>query len=528
MRLAGILGLVGGVVVLGAGAPRAHADLLRRIFDGPPAPGAAPAAPPAAIAAPAAVDDLAAWAGAPLETTLPQLIESTVHAAPALASAKFDIAIAEAQIEQTFGRDDWRLQGSLTGSRSTGGVFSGFAIDHSTQVNAGFDAIRPLWTGGAVDLHAGSSYSNTALKGLGGENKQWFDTITATVTQPLLKNRGRALFEAGERRANLVHDAATLARRAAAITAIQTVVSGYWDLVLAEKQLAITQQSLELARERLRVTQVGNSGGKIAKSEIPAVEQIIATREEDVLTTELAILDRSIVVRRAAGMAVGARALALHVATDVEAADADPQIDALLERAYAQSPELAQLAKQAAIDTLDIEVTENNLLPQLDAALTLGPSGQDAGFGTALRNLVEFDQFAVSGSLTYSQTIRNRAVTAQSKQLRMQREKRKVTAFDLRAQVAQAMAQAVAQLELAKRRLALSHRAIELATQNISIETDRFNLGKSTNFDVLNRLEELRQAELREAQAKVDYQKADTVIAALTGDLLVRYGVTID
>ncbi len=67
----------------------------------------------------------------------------------------------------------------------------------------------------------------------------------------------------------------------------------------------------------------------------------------------------------------------------------------------------------------------------------------------------------------------------------------------MRAQIAQATARAVAQAELARRRVALSQRAIDLATENIKIETDRFNLGKATNFDVLNRQEELRQAELR-------------------------------
>ena len=45
-------------------------------------------------------------------------------------------------------------------------------------------------------------------------------------------------------------------------------------------QVAITQASLDLARERLRVTQIGVNGGKTAEAEVPAVLQTIATREE--------------------------------------------------------------------------------------------------------------------------------------------------------------------------------------------------------------------------------------------------------
>jgi len=45
---------------------------------------------------------------------------------------------------------------------------------------------------------------------------------------------------------------------------------------------------------------------------------------------------------------------------------------------------------------------------------------------------------------------------------------------------------------------------------------------------VLNRLEDLRQAELRKAQALIDWHKAEVVIQSLTGDVLPMYGITVD
>jgi outer membrane protein TolC len=69
---------------------------------------------------------------------------------------------------------------------------------------------------------------------------------------------------------------------------------------------------------------------------------------------------------------------------------------------------------------------------------------------------------------------------------------------------------------------------VRLANENIKIETDRFNLGKSTNFDVLNRQEDLRQAELRKTQALIDWHKAEIVVQALTGDILPMYGIAVE
>jgi outer membrane protein len=467
--------------------------------------------------------DLTSWAGEARATTLPELLQVSVRQAPSLQTAKLDIAIAEARIQQTWGRNDWLLRAQLQGSGLTDGS--------SVQFNGTVDLSRSLPTGGTVGLHLGSSYSRTENEGVPAPFdviKQWTQEVTAQVTQPLLRGRGRALFDANEAKATLARDAAVLAKRLAAIQTIQSVVAAYWDLVLAERSVAITQGSLDLARERLRVTTIGADGGKIPRSEIPAVLQIIATREEDVLNGELGVLDRSIALRRAAGMPIGAGELGLRVSTDVETKDQPLVLGELVNRAYAASPELAQLAKQDASATIDVAVTENGLLPQLDAALSLGPAGAAEKFSDSWNNLVQFDALAIGGTLTFSQSLGRDEVRGRLRETREVRRKLAVNAIDLRAQIAQTMTRAVAQLELARRRVTLSQRAIDLANENIKIETDRFNLGKSTNFDVLNRLEELRQAELRKTQALIDWHKAEIVVQALTGDILPAYGITVD
>ncbi len=505
---------------------RARADLLGRIVLAVGDDGTATAP---TVTAPS-LEDLASWAGPTRSTTLAELLQVTVRQAPTLANARFDIAVAEAQISETWARHDWTVKAQAAATRSYGGVSSGIPIDSTTQFGLSVDLTRLLPTGGTLDLHAGTAYYNTTadIEGSAFSQKEWLDTISGSLTQPLLRGRGRDLYDATEKKATLARDSLVLAKRLAAIQTVQAVVSSYWDLVLAEKQVAITQSSLDLAHERLRVTELGASGGKVARAEIPAVEQIIATREEDVLNGELAVLQASIALRRAAGMPIGANDLGLRVDTDLDTRETKWELGPLVERAYAASPQLAQLDKTKASATIDIEVTENGLLPQLDAALSLGPIGQDTTFGAAAKDLALFNSISISGSLTYTQSLNQYDVRGRARELRLQREKLAVTAFDLKAQIAQTMAQAVAQLELARRRLTLSQRAIDLANQNIQIETDRFNLGKSTNFDVLMRLEELRQAELRRAQAMVDWHKGRTVVMALTGDLLPTYGISIE
>jgi outer membrane protein len=496
---------------------RGEADVLRLMLAADDQSGGTPPPPQSS--------DLTAWAGEARATTLPELLQISVRQAPALATAKLDIAIAEARIQQTWARNDWLLRGQAQGSGLTDGS--------SVQFNASLDLSRAFSTGGTVALHGGSTYSRTETElpepiNMTLVSKTWIQEITLQATQPLLRGRGRALFEANEARATLARDAAVLGKRLAAVQTIQAVVSAYWDLVLSERSVAITRGSLDLARERLRVTTIGADGGKIPRSEVPAVLQIIATREEDVLNGELGVLNSSIALRRAAGMPIGAGELGLRVATDIETKDEPLVLAPLVDRAFAASPELAQLAKQDASATIDVEVTENGLLPQLDLALSLGPAGSADTFSDSWTNLTKLDALSIGGTLTFSQSLGRNEVKGRLRETRELKRKLAVNASDVRAQIAQTMTRAVAQLEVARRRVTLSQRAIDLANENIKIETDRFNLGKSTNFDVLNRLEELRQAELRKTQALVDWHKAEIVIQALTGDILPAYGITVD
>ncbi|MEO6771510.1 MAG: TolC family protein [Kofleriaceae bacterium] len=502
----------------------AHADLLRRALDGADAGGSAGGS----AGTSAQEDDLVQWAGEPKPVTLPELLQLAMRQNPALANAKLDIAVAEAQVAETWARHDWTLGANFQYAKAGSSAFSGFQLQGSTQVVGSVDIGRVLPTGGTIDFKVDTNYQHTDQSDVIPESTIWTSDISGSITQPLLKGYGGDLYNAQERRATLSRDVAELARRLAALNTVEAVVSAYWDLVLAEQQVAITEQSLALARERLRVTEIQVKGGKVADAEVPAVQQIIATREEDVLNGELAVLDRSIALRRACGMPIGAGDLGLRVATDLGATETHLDLADLINRTYSASPELAQLDRQDKESTIDIDVTENGLLPQLDLALQAGPRGQDTSFGSSAKDTVELKSYQIGGQLTFSRSLNKYDVHYKLRELHAVREKLRVNAFDIRAQLAEGMAQAVAQMELAKRRVVLSQRAIDLAKENIRIETDRFNLGRSTNFDVLNRLEEQRQAELRRAQALIDWHKAETAVQTLTGDLLPKFGITVE
>jgi outer membrane protein TolC len=79
----------------------------------------------------------------------------------------------------------------------------------------------------------------------------------------------------------------------------------------------------------------------------------------------------------------------------------------------------------------------------------------------------------------------------------------------------------------AARRGDLARAAVGYAQKNLEAERARFEVGRSTNNDVLLRQQELKSAEIQVARAMTDLANAETALATLTGDILERYGVVL-
>lgn len=466
------------------------------------------------------------------QISLAEVLQVSVRQSPTLEDAAIDVAVAEASIREATGIEDWLL--SATGSvflqrdEPVEGDFIGSnAVDvYSTEVSIS----KLLSTGATVSVTADGQRQRRVLAGIMDpiETTSYNTGITASVSQPLLRGRGEKPTRAARIRAEIAKDAAQLAKESEARTLVRDIVLAYWEVAFAHRALEISKASLELANERRRLTQQRVELGNAAPTELTAVDQIIATREEEVLGAELTISERSLDLRRLAGLEIGPTNIDLQTAEIVAAEPTDIDLDSVVNKAYENSPELAALAARGKGATLDVEVTENGLLPKLDLTVSAGPVGTAEKPSDAIKNMAQFKGYQIAGSLSFSHSLGNNS--AEGSKMRANEELRRIEVSDrdLRAQIAVAAVRAVKSARSATRRMELSTTAIELSEKNIEAEQRRFELGRSTNFDVLQRQDELKQARLRFARASVDYLRAQALIDALTGEVLPKYGISFD
>jgi outer membrane protein TolC len=546
MKLATIV--LPAALACGLAVPAAHAQRQpagQRQPTGMPAPRPQPAQPaqpqPAQPAQPApsqpAGPGQSAPAGAPgqvVERTAPagvqsmrlsELLAVTARQEPSLLSAIIDVRVAEAAVLEAAGIDDWTLQvaGGWSSQR-----FAGLdKLQNSLEVSA--DVSRALTTGGTVTLHADTGFSDNVFQ-LSPDDPDitYSHTLYAGLSQPLWRGFGKKYSRSAQARARIARSAAELDVEQAALAAVRQVIAAYWELAYAWRDIEIRRASLALAQEQLRNTQARIGAGAVAPTEALAVEQSIASREEAILQAQVSITDSSLALRDLSGLEIGPGEVVLWADAPLDITPQQFDVNALLAEAMDQYPALQALKVRKQDLSLAVDLAEDDTDPALDLDVLLGPTGSGGDPAEAAEELAKLDQITFNARLTLRHAFGRRAARGRLEAARQRLQQLDIEINNTQITIKRNLILAVQQAEAAQQRIVLSDRVIELAQRNIEAEKARFELGRSTNFDVLQRQDELEQAQLRRARAVIDYLQALTAIDAATGSLLTRYGITLE
>jgi outer membrane protein TolC len=433
-------------------------------------------------------------------------------------------------VVRSLGIDDLLLRATGSYSRQANEAVDGniVATNSGSQAELGVDLIKFLPTGGTVSLHAGNSRRSSSFASVGMEFTEFNTDASVRFEQPLLRGRGKSISRAGQEQAKHNLNASELRLRAQARDEIQQILESYWELVWTHKSLEIRRSALVLAKERRRITDSAIRLGSAPATALLEVDQVIATSEEEILLAAQRVTVRSLEVRQLTGMEIGPGHLDLNPAEDLNVSPTRFDLDKVVGLAMDNDPNLAAFAEQGQSAQIAVRLADNAADPRLDLSLFAGPLGTADKLQDSISGLVKLKGYVVVGSLTFEQSLGKHDAKGQAQDSRARRQQLRVNERSLRAQVATAAAASVQSAHIAMKRMELSQLAIGLSEKNIEAERRRFESGKSTNFDVLERQDEQKQARLRFARAAIDYLRATIQIHALSGELLDRYGVKLD
>jgi outer membrane protein len=467
---------------------------------------------------------------------LRDVVTIAVRQNPDLARARFDLALADGRVLQAAGLFDVHVTANATGNAVKDAPIQEFTSSELQELTGQFGVSRVLSTGGTLSVTANTAYVHQVAPVILGDgtvdqvtNKGFTSSLQVSLAQPLLRGAGSDAIEAPLREAELARDAAQLQREATARTTLVTIATSYYQLALAWRQLEVRRATLDSARKQLDITEALIRTDKIPQSETYEVEEAIALREQDVIGAEQQIYELSLQLRQLAGLDIDGKEITVtpELLPDTVATQ-DLTIEAAVTAAFAHSADLAARHATSAAAEVAVAAAVNSARSRLDLAVSGGPQGTAESFGGSISNGVENHGYVAQISLTLDHAVQRRTERGGEAAARAQLARAEVDERALRAQIAMQATRAVQRYRAAIASIDLGTKAIASAENSTTAEQKKFELGKSSTFDVLRKQEELEQARLRRASATADYLVARAQLDGLTGAILTMYHVAID
>ncbi|HEX8435451.1 TolC family protein, partial [Archangium sp.] len=336
--------------------------------------------------------------------------------------------------------------------------------------------------------------------------------VRAGLEVPLWRNRSLDKRRADLAKARLRLDIAGFTLAGEQLELQREAAYHYWDWVAAGRQLTIAT-----AQHALAVTRHDQLARRAAQGDIPQIEhteneRVLLEREADLIAArrklEQTALKLSLFLRDDEGRPL--RVSASRLPADLPRPDAalSPELDAWLEKALRQRPELRELALQREVVQLDAELARNQTAPAVDLGVSVA---RDLGAGPASLRPTE-----LQASLTLDIPLQARAARGQARAAEAKRAAVEAKARLARDKVVTEVRDTLSALQAAYERVNLAKGAADVARRLAQAELARFEHGATSLLFVNLREQAAADAELKEVKALVDYHRAVVDLLAAT------------
>jgi outer membrane protein TolC len=470
-----------------------------------------------------------------------------------------------------FGYSSFKDPNAFTLNRTT------FSLEKKTDGVGGFRGILP-WLGSSYDFSFTGSRTttNSTIQGLSPELRSSF---SLNLTQPLLKG---LIWNQPWTRVKTTRIGAQQSLenfREEVMNTVARVEDSYWDLIATEEQKNVATKSLETALALLEQSKTEYEVGVASKVKVVESEAGVAEREFNLIRDEnLFKTSQDGLVNLILGTKFTDEAAVNVMPTDrpEDFIEYDLDTEAATVRAFDLRPELVSAQQDIEKQKLQIKFAKNQRLPQFDVRLGYGNRGQageqnqnarcgflsnsaviedplnpgmvvtidprqaclddpsinrigSRDFEDSLDHFIEqdsADQF--SARALFSIPLPNTGARAQVSKDRLLLRQNETSKRRLEQSIILEVRKAVRDIESAQEGIEAARRATAAATEQLRAETIRLEYGESTPFDVLQREEDLVQAQSREIGAFRTYRSSVTALHRAQGTILQNRNIAID
>jgi outer membrane protein TolC len=370
-----------------------------------------------------------------------------------------------------------------------------------------------------------------------------------TVTQPLLRGFGPALNRRFIRIANNNQKITSLLFEQQLIATVYGVTRLYTDLVALYEDVKNKEESLALAQKLFSDTQAQVEEGTLAQVEMTRAKAAVFSSRQDLINARGLLEEQEAILKTVVTktgnedpQVQAARIIPTDPLSVPEKEEVRP-IQDLLSGAMTHRPDLLQGNLQIENAEIGLLGSRNALRPEVDLvgiaqnnglAGSLNPlvpnpdASLTGGYGTALDQIFtrKFPTYGIGLQVTVP--LRNRIAEADLARDEIQLKQTQIRMRQLQNQARLEVEDALIAMRRARSSYEAAVQARLLQEESLDAEQQKFAVGASTSFFVIQYESLLAQAKSTEVAAKSGYVKARTALQRATGSILRENNITVE
>jgi len=472
-----------------------------------------------------------------LRLSLDEAVRTTMERNLGISIQRYDYLMAGQSLRSQYGLYDWYTTGDIEHSSSNFATSNSLQSASNRSTSADFSLAQTVPTGGSYTFNFTNTKANKA--GFGTlVNPTYDSSFGLALKQPLLRNFG---IDVNNRFINIAHNTLGINKELFRSVLMNTAVSveqAYLDLVYARRNVDVVKDSLFLARDQSRITQIRIDVGASAPLDILQPRVQIATTEEQLIAAVASVRDAEDRLRALMNLPAGDWDRPIVPTDNVGYTPMTISMDTAVAQAFTLRPEVKQNEFDTATRRIQYLYARNQVRPRVDASASFGAAGlagtalatnpitgeptglRSTSYPHALRQIVSGDFPSWTVGVSLAVPILNIGARAEAKRAQLDYEQSKATQDQTRQTIQVDVRKAVRDIDTAAKEIGASRTAREAAEQNLDAERKRYENGMTTNFNVLQIQQQLSDSRVRELQALVGYNKAVANYHRAVGDLL--------
>ncbi|WP_263357269.1 TolC family protein [Acidicapsa ligni] len=413
-------------------------------------------------------------------------------------------------------------------------------------ISMGVDLQKGFSTGGQLEI-----YVDNASQVLYANSSQLdpfhVPSSSATFSQPLLRGAGTGINLRFIHIAKINKKVSNLLFEQQLLETVYGISRLYYDLVSLGENFGVKEESLAAAQKLFDDDQNQVNEGTLAPIELTRARALLSSSRLDVIQAEGEYRQQEVILKEQMQRKLGDTSASFSTIVPIDRIVVPDQLQAVnvssaIEDALSNRPDLAQATLQVEADEDYLKGSRNAVKPLVNAyanvqtrGSTLVPPEVLGSAGTGAATLpAELTQGGLKLSTIYQAGVqvtlplRNRIAQADAArdaiQLKQAQGRTEKLANDIRQQIENS----ATALESAQQTYAAAVESVNYQQQLLQAEIDKFSVGESTNYMIIQDQAYLAQARSTEVAARSNWMKARLSLDRALGDLLQKSGITFD